>query len=65
MLRSLIIAITLIATPLMAQETVVVDLSQNRVEITATYSGSDILCLARSSARPRCLKAPARWMWRL
>jgi len=42
MLRSLIIAITLIATPLMAQETVVVDLSQNRVEITATYSGSDI-----------------------
>lgn len=42
MLRSLIIAITLIAAPLMAQETVVVDLSQNRVEITATYSGSDI-----------------------
>ncbi len=42
MLRNLIAAITLIATPLLAQETVVVDLSQNRVEITATYSGSDI-----------------------
>ena len=42
MLRSLISAIMLIAAPLMAQETVVVDLSQNRVEITATYSGSDI-----------------------
>ncbi len=42
MLRKLIAAITLIATPLMAQESVVVDLSQNRVEITATFSGSDI-----------------------
>ncbi len=42
MLRILIAAISLIAAPLMAQETVVVDLSQNRVDITATYSGSDI-----------------------
>jgi uncharacterized protein (TIGR02186 family) len=42
MLRNLIAAIALIATPLMAQETVVVDLSQNRVDITATYSGSEI-----------------------
>jgi len=42
MLRIIIAAITMIASPLMAQESVVVDLSQNRVEITATYSGSDI-----------------------
>ncbi|MBL1437556.1 MAG: TIGR02186 family protein [Rhodobacteraceae bacterium] len=42
MLRILITAFALITTPLMAQETVVVDLSQNRVEITATYSGSNI-----------------------
>ncbi len=42
MLRILIAAVALIAAPLMAQETVVVDLSQNRVEITATYSGSNI-----------------------
>lgn len=42
MLRILIVALALITTPLMAQETVVVDLSQNRVEITATYSGSNI-----------------------
>jgi len=42
MLRILIAAITLATTPLLAQETVVVDLSQNRVDITATYSGSEI-----------------------
>ncbi len=42
MLRTLIAAAVFAATPLIAQETVVVDLSQNRVEITATYSGSDI-----------------------
>ncbi|HIP24342.1 MAG TPA: hypothetical protein EYG79_12230 [Rhodobacteraceae bacterium] len=42
MLRILIAAITLFAMPLTAQETVVVDLSQNRVEITATFSGSNI-----------------------
>ncbi len=42
MFRILLAAAALVATPLMAQETVVVDLSQNRVEITATYSGSDI-----------------------
>lgn len=42
MIRILIAVIALTATPLFAQETVVVDLSQNRVEITATYSGSDI-----------------------
>ena len=42
MLRILIAAITLIAAPLMAQETVGVDLPQNRVAITATYSGSEI-----------------------
>lgn len=42
MLRILIAAITLAATPLMAQEDVVVDLSQNRVDITATFAGSNI-----------------------
>lgn len=42
MLRILLAAIMLIASPLMAQEHVVVDLSQNRVDITATFSGSDI-----------------------
>ena len=42
MLRILIAAAIFVATPLIAQETVVVDLSQNRVEITATYSGSNI-----------------------
>ena len=42
MLRNLIAAAILAATPLAAQETVVVDLSQNRVDITATYAGSDI-----------------------
>jgi len=42
MFRILIAALILIAPSLMAQEAVVVDLSQNRVEITATYSGSNI-----------------------
>ncbi len=42
MFRLLLAAVLLAASPLMAQETVVVDLSQNRVEITATYSGSNI-----------------------
>jgi len=42
MLRILIAAITLAASPLMAQEDVVVDLSQNRVDITATFAGSNI-----------------------
>ncbi|NOR61705.1 MAG: hypothetical protein GQ535_04315 [Rhodobacteraceae bacterium] len=42
MLRILITAIMLIASPLMAQEDVVVDLSQNRVDITATFAGSNI-----------------------
>ena len=42
MLRILIAAITLFTIPLTAQETVVVDLSQNRVDITATFSGSNI-----------------------
>ena len=42
MLRILIAAITLIASPLAAQEDVVVDLSQNRVDITATFAGSNI-----------------------
>ena len=42
MLRILTTALALLATSLTAQEDVVVDLSQNRVEITATYSGSNI-----------------------
>ncbi len=42
MLRILIAAVTLLATPLLAQEDVVVDLSQNRVDITATFAGSNI-----------------------
>lgn len=42
MLRILIAAITLLTTPVLAQEGVVVDLSQNRVEITATFAGSNI-----------------------
>jgi len=42
MLRILIAAITLAASPLIAQEDVVVDLSQNRVDITATFAGSNI-----------------------
>ncbi len=42
MFRIVFIAISIIASPLFAQETVVVDLSQNRIEITATYSGSNI-----------------------
>jgi uncharacterized protein (TIGR02186 family) len=42
MLRIILTVALLIASPLTAQETVVVDLSQNRVDITATFSGSDI-----------------------
>ena len=42
MIRILSLALALIAAPLAAQESVVVDLSQNRVAITATYSGSEI-----------------------
>ncbi len=42
MLRIIFTVALLMAGPLTAQETVVVDLSQNRVDITATYSGSDI-----------------------
>lgn len=42
MIRFLIAAFALAGTSLAAQEAVVVDLSQNRVEITATYSGSNI-----------------------
>lgn len=55
MLRLIIAAISLMATPLMAQESVVVDLSQNRVEITATYAGSDIFvfgAVKRDAALP-------------
>lgn len=42
MLRIILIAVSIIASPLMAQEAVVVDLSQNRVDITTTFSGSNI-----------------------
>ncbi|MCF6273227.1 MAG: TIGR02186 family protein [Rhodobacteraceae bacterium] len=42
MLRIIIAATLWIATPLLAQESVVVDLSQNKVEITTTFSGSNI-----------------------
>jgi uncharacterized protein (TIGR02186 family) len=42
MLRILLGILIFAAAPLLAQESVVVDLSQNRVEITATYSGSNI-----------------------
>ena len=42
MLRIIFIAVSIIASPLIAQEDVVVDLSQNRVDITTTFSGSNI-----------------------
>ncbi len=42
MLRKLIFILSFLATPLMAQESVVVDLSQNRVAITANFAGSEI-----------------------
>lgn len=42
MLRIILAALAISASSLSAQESVVVDLSQNRVELTATYSGSNI-----------------------
>lgn len=42
MIRSLSLALALLASPLAAQESVVVDLSQNRVAITANFAGSEI-----------------------
>lgn len=42
MIRKLALALAFFAAPLAAQETVIVDLSQNRVAITANYSGSEI-----------------------
>ncbi len=42
MIRYLSLIAAFIATPLIAQEQVVVDLSQNRVSITANFSGSEI-----------------------
>jgi uncharacterized protein (TIGR02186 family) len=42
MIRFLSIILALIATPLFSQEEVVVDLSQNRISITANFSGSEI-----------------------
>ena len=42
MLRILLAIVTFFAVPLAAQEDVIVDLSQNRVDITATFSGSNI-----------------------
>ena len=42
MIRILSLMLALLAAPLAAQETVVVDLSQNRVAITANFAGSEI-----------------------
>jgi len=42
MIRAFTLLLAVFAAPLAAQETVVVDLSQNRVAITANYAGSEI-----------------------
>lgn len=42
MIRILALTFALIAAPLLAQEEVIVDLSQNRVAITADFAGSEI-----------------------
>jgi len=42
MIRILTMIVALFAAPLAAQETVIVDLSQNRVAITANFAGSEI-----------------------